>query len=266
MGSEAGQEENTRRARIAAALRPARAEAYQPSEDIGQENYLTAGEILALARAAGVGPGAQVLDLCCGNGSVAVHLIAQTGCRIVGTDLSLPALRLARAAAGARQVTGQVAFLVADASRPPLNATFDVVLLLETMLSIEDKARLLQEVRRLLRPGSRFALTLEAGRPMSEDERRLIPSAEPIWLIPEDDFLALLQTSGFRVKRREDYTARQADLAGRLARAIDRHRRTIAADLGDQAARDLCAFHGQFATWLSAGRLRKLVMVVEKEG
>ena len=180
-------------------------------------------------------------------------------------DLSLPATCLARAAVTARQVAGQAAFLVGDASHPPLNATFDVVLLLETMISIEDKPRLLKEVGRLLRPGSRFAFTLEAGRPMSEDERRHIPGGEPIWLIPEDEFLALVEKSGLRIQCLEDYTARQAALAGRLATAIDRHQQTIAADLGDQMARDLHAFHEQFATWLGTGRIRKLVMVVVKE-
>src|SRR5689334_17169534 len=44
------------------ALRRARAAAYPPGEFVGQESFMTAGEIRALAIRAGVGPGVGVLD------------------------------------------------------------------------------------------------------------------------------------------------------------------------------------------------------------
>jgi hypothetical protein len=54
------------RARFDRALHHARVTAYAPGEFVGQESFMTAGEIRALAMQAGVGPGVTVLDLCCG--------------------------------------------------------------------------------------------------------------------------------------------------------------------------------------------------------
>ena len=48
------------------ALRGARASAYPPDEFVGQESFMTAGEIRVLAAQAGIGTGTAVLDLCCG--------------------------------------------------------------------------------------------------------------------------------------------------------------------------------------------------------
>src|SRR5262249_24280755 len=54
------------RAAFDRALTRARVAAYAPGEFVGQESFMTAGEIRALAAQAGVGPGVEVLDLCCG--------------------------------------------------------------------------------------------------------------------------------------------------------------------------------------------------------
>ena len=48
------------------ALERARVAAYPPGEFVGQESFMRASEIRALAVQAGIGPGVAVLDLCCG--------------------------------------------------------------------------------------------------------------------------------------------------------------------------------------------------------
>lgn len=100
---------------MAAALRRVHDEAYHKGEYFGQENLMSADEILALARAAGVTPVARVLDLCCGRGGPALHLAQEKGCQIVGVDRSPEAIYLARAAAERRGLGRHTAFLVADA-------------------------------------------------------------------------------------------------------------------------------------------------------
>ena len=91
---------------MAAALRRAHDEAYDEGEYVGQENFMSADEILALVRAAGVTAGARVLDLCCGRGGPALHLAQETGCWIVGVDRSPEAIYLARAATEHRGLEG----------------------------------------------------------------------------------------------------------------------------------------------------------------
>ena len=82
------------------ALRRARVSAYAPGEFVGQESFMTAGEIRALAAQAGVGPGVTVLDLGCGIGGPGRLLTRELGCAYLGVDFSASAVAIARRARG----------------------------------------------------------------------------------------------------------------------------------------------------------------------
>ena len=225
---------------------------------------MSAREILDLARAAGVDARTRVLDLCCGSGGPALHLARRTGCRIVGVDRSSEATHLARTSAEHQGLDRRATFIVAEALCPPLDAaSFDAVLLYETMLAFEDKRRLVRVVRKLLRPGGRFGLTFEEGRPLSSAERRRVPEGEEVWLIPESEFRALLEAIGFQIRSVEDHTASHAEVAGRLA-ALQSDRATIVAALGSQTSNELVMAHERWAEWLSARRVRKLAVVAQR--
>src|SRR5215218_3989590 len=111
------------RAAFDRALHRARVSAYAPGEFVGQEGFMTAGEIRALAARAGIGPGVTVLDLCCGVAGPGRFLTRVLGCTYLGVDASASAVAVARERAGdlpCRFAIGQV---------PPLPAgSFDVVL------------------------------------------------------------------------------------------------------------------------------------------
>src|ERR671920_1540298 len=81
------------------ALRRARLSAYPPGEFVGQESFMTAGEIRALAVQAGVGPGVAVLDLCCGIAGPGRFVTRELGCAYLGVDASASAVAVARARA-----------------------------------------------------------------------------------------------------------------------------------------------------------------------
>src|SRR3954471_12804547 len=138
-----------------ALLRP-RQSAYAPGEFVGQESFMTAGELRAFAVQAGIGPGVAVLDLCCGIAGPGRFLARELGCAYLGVDASASAIAIARERAGDLPTRFAVAQI------PPLPAgPFDVVLLLETMLAFEDKDALVRAIGATLRPGGRFAFTLE---------------------------------------------------------------------------------------------------------
>ncbi len=253
-----------RRGLSAIALYRARVSAFGEGEYVGQESFVTATEILALARAAGVGPGRSVLDLCCGIGAAALYVAERTGCRLTGVDLSAEAVELATLQAESRGLAGRARFRVGDATDVRLGTQFDAVLLLETMLAIEDKPALLHEVARLLRPGGRVALTLEEGRPLAPEERRRMPEGESVWLLREDEFLSLLDASGFRALQVEDHTSSHAQTAHRLTLAYEADRERIAAAMGEQACEEILSAHGLWVEWMSTGRVRKLAVVAER--
>jgi ubiquinone/menaquinone biosynthesis C-methylase UbiE len=250
---------------LVAALRPAHIQAHHEGEYVGQESFMSAREILALARAAGVDAGSRVLDLCCGSGGPALHLARQTGCRIVGVDRSSEAIHLARTSAEHQGLYRRASFIVAEALCPPIDAAFfDAVLLYETMLAFEDKRRLVRVVHKLLRPGGRFGLTFEEGRPLSSAERRRVPEEEEVWLTPESEFRVLLEAVGFRIRWVEDFTAAHAEVAGRLAAAFRRDYATVVAALGSQTSCELVMAHERWAEWLSARKVRKLAVVAQR--
>lgn len=245
-----------------ATLRRAGGVALPPGEYVGQESFVSAGEIRALATAIGIRSGDRVLDLCCGAGGISLYLVEQTGCRVLGIDLSRAAIRLARDQAARRGLGDRAGFLVAEATRPPFARTFSAVLVIETMLAIEDKLGLLRAIRRVLEPGGRVGLTLESGEPLTRDERRM-PEGDRTWLVPEAEFRALAQAAGFRVRQVDDRTVAHAGRAAGLAAAFLSERAGIEWALGADAYHHLLAGHRCWAHWLSTGRVRKLMLTLE---
>ena len=161
------------------ALLRARASAYAPGEFVGQESFMTASEIRALALRAGVGPGVSVLDVGCGTGGPGRFLTRELGCDYLGVDFSPSAVALAR------EYAAGLPCRYAVAHAPPLpGGRFDVVLLLEAMLAIEDKDPLHRAVAAALAPGGRFAFTLEEGAPLTAAERAAMPDPDTVWLTP----------------------------------------------------------------------------------
>jgi SAM-dependent methyltransferase len=118
----------------------------------------TAAEVNAAVELLGLGPGARLLDLCCGQGRHAVPL-AQLGYRVTGLDRSRRLLdRAAGLAAGRGQRLGLVQ---ADMRRLPFaDASFDAVInLFNAFGYLEDDQQdelVLHEVARVLAPGGRF--------------------------------------------------------------------------------------------------------------
>jgi SAM-dependent methyltransferase len=225
-----------------AAMERARRSANAPGE-----GFMTAGEIRALAARAGIGPGVSVLDLCCGIAGPGRLLARELGCDYLGVDAS------ADAVAVARERAGELPCRFAVAPIPPLPAgAFDVVLLLETMLAFEDKDALVRAVAAALRPGGRFAFTLEEGAPLTAVERAAMPDGGTVWLTPLDELTASLERAGLAVRWLEDHSRAHSTMA-----------RTLADAYAAQAADELIAAHRLWVEWLDAGRVRKLALVAQ---
>jgi SAM-dependent methyltransferase len=241
------------------ALHRARVTAFPAGGFVGQESFMTAGEILALAARAGVGAGADVLDLCCGVAGPGVHITRELGCAYLGVDASAGAVAIARERAVGLPCRFEVAQI------PPLpGRRFDVVLLLETMLAFEDKDALVREIFPALRPGGRFAFTLEEGPALSAAERAAMPDADTVWLTPLEDMTACLRRAGLSVVWQEDHSRAHRDVAQALADAFAADAEAIAARIGSRALDELLAAHRLWVRWLDAGRVRKLAVVAER--
>lgn len=173
-------------------------------------------------------PPGRVLDVGCGTGRSAIPL-AERGFSVVGLDLSEPMLHVGAAKPSGRQVN----WLCANAVELPLaDAAFDaVVCLFATLGMIADsraRQRVMEECRRVLRPGGRLVLHVHnlwhhvgtsAGRwlLLGDLGKRLsrrtsagdfsMPSADgvPAWtmhLFTWSEMVRLLRDANFKLERR----------------------------------------------------------------
>lgn len=128
-----------------------RAEAYAAS--FGR---LCAGPVGALLDAAGVSEGADVLDVGTGTGTAAVAALGR-GARVCAVDADAGMV----AAARTRGVSAKVAVLP---ELPYGDGEFDVVIGNFALNHVGRPRAVLAELRRVLRPGGRIALTLWGAR------------------------------------------------------------------------------------------------------
>jgi ubiquinone/menaquinone biosynthesis C-methylase UbiE len=117
--------------------------------------------IESLLDAVGAGPNLNALDLCCGQGNVSDALVRRQ-CKVVGIDFSAAMLAFARNRAPS------AVFIDGDAQSLPFgDAQFDVVVSNLGICHVPDQPRALSEVRRVLRPNGRFAMTVWCGPDVS---------------------------------------------------------------------------------------------------
>jgi hypothetical protein len=138
------------------------------------------------------------------------------------------------------------------------------VLLLETMLAFADKNALVRAVAAALRPGGRFAFTLEEGAPLTPDERAAMPAADTVWPVALDELRMVLERAGLRVMWHADHSAAHRATAQALTAAFAADATRIAAQIGQHALDDLLAAHHLWIEWLQEGRIRKLAVVAER--
>ena len=118
-------------------------------------------------------PNARVLDVATGTGAVALELVRQHGCSVVGVDRSAEMLAVARDRVAARGLAAKIELHEARAEALPFaDASFDALTVTYLLRYVDDPAATLRELARVVRPGGTAAM-LEFGVPPARAIRAL---------------------------------------------------------------------------------------------
>lgn len=202
-------------------------------EDIGQNSWLTADEWRRDLARLELTADSALLEIACGSGGPAIVAARETGCRVVGVDRHPQGIATGTRLAAQHGVAGRVTFLAHDASRPlPFDdGAFDAVTCIDAIHHFPDRAAVLVEWRRVLRPGGRVLYTdpiLVTGM-LTNDEIALRSSIGFFQFTPPGVNEQLLAAAGFEVLAVEDATENMATVARRWRDARAEHRDALRA-------------------------------------
>jgi len=189
-----------------------------------------------LARAAGLEPCMEILEVACGVGGASRYAVRHHGVRAVATNLSRDQLDIARELTE-EAIADRISYEYADFhDLPYLGARFDVWWCATSVFHAVNKPRVLREALRVLRPGGRLVLTELTVSESVEPDRRteLSANAHSPGLWSAEHYDAQFEQLGFQCLEREDLSERGVWAWNRLPLELERLRPAIESDVGSK--------------------------------
>ena len=214
-----------------------------------------------LAKLAGIAASMSVLDAGAGVGGPARFLAATYGCRVTGVDLSEPFVEAARYLTERTGQTTQVSFQAGSVLALAFDdGVFDAALLQHVAMNVADRARLYHEIRRVLKPGARFAtfdVVSNGGEPHYPVPWARTPATS--FLLTADATREAIEAAGFRLLSYQDDT----EAAKTWFAALRASGPPPLPNLGVVMGPDILQLSGNLGRNLMEGRLGILTAVFE---
>lgn len=218
---------------------------------------------LELARRAGIGRGARVVDVGGGLGGAARLLAAEHGCQVTVLDLTAEYCRVGEALTRRTKLQHLVGFRQGDALAMPFDeGAFDVAWTQHSSMNVPDKPALYREIRRVLPAGGALAMHEVAAGSRQPPHFPVPWAREPVLshLQRPEALRALLRELGFRERQWEDQSAQT------LAWVRQRQAAAAASPLGLHLllGDDVPAMFANFGRNLDEDRVRVVMAVWER--
>jgi ubiquinone/menaquinone biosynthesis C-methylase UbiE len=237
-------------------------------EDLGQASWITAAEARDSFRALELAPGRTALEVACGSGGITCLLAIETGGRCVGVDINPHGIAAAEKRASEQRLSSQVSFQIADAGQrlPFADASFDAIFCNDSINHLPERAAVLRDWHRVLRPGGRLLFTdpIVVTGQITGEEMRARSSIGFFLFTPVGCNERLLAESGFVVREVRDVTKAVASIAGKWRDARQQRRAALVRLEGEAAFESVQGFLAVAHTLANEGRLSRYKYVASK--
>jgi ubiquinone/menaquinone biosynthesis C-methylase UbiE len=234
-------------------------------QDFGQTSWVTTEESAAIPNLLELSAESNVLEIGCGSGAYAVHLVESIGCRLTGLDINAAAIETAGGLSALKGLQARAHFRQCDVSAvlPFPDMTFDAVFANDAMCHLPARAKVLAECYRVLKPGGRllYSDALVIGGLITHEEIASRSSIGTYVFCPPGENERLLEAAGFEQIVATDTTRKAMWIADRWRSARERYKEDLVATEGNDNYEGLQRFLSCVFQLLGESRLLRYLYV-----
>jgi ubiquinone/menaquinone biosynthesis C-methylase UbiE len=197
--------------------------------DYGGTSWTTRDEADRICGLLGLRSGQKLLEVGAGSGWPGLYLAGQMKCDVVFVDLPIEGLHIGAQRAVDDGLAERCRFAVADGAALPFDdRNFDAISHSDVLCCLDAKAAVLNDCRRVIRPGGTMVFTVISVTPglSSESQARALEFGPP-FVDSACDYAAMLDRCGWHVRDREDITGEWAQTTQRYLREQGVHRKAL---------------------------------------
>ena len=236
-------------------------------KDFDQDHYGGTEVLDALADAAEIVSEHHVLDVCSGMGGPARWLAYQRNCQVTGLDFTTSRVEAARRLTQRVRLDHLVDFVHGDATAMPFPPSrYNVLIGQESWVHIPDKAALISECARVLKPGGNIAFTDIVVRSNlgQSTEKRLAEEMHTANIASAESYSSLLEENGCNVLGQDDLSGKWKDILVNRLEMFRSLRETTVEKFGESRYKEFDNAYSHFVGCFVANKLGGVRMVARK--